>query len=393
MYSVLPNQTALERKRVSQRLIPLAEPDLTGNEKKYLQDCLETGWISGSGKYVDAFEDGFAAFCGASHAVAIVNGTAALHVALLALGIGPGDEVIVPDLTYIASANAVTYCGARPVFADVDPATWTMDPLDVARKVSPRTRAIMPVHLYGHPVDMDCILDLAQAHNLYVIEDAAEAHGAEYKGRRVGALGDIGVFSFYGNKIITTGEGGMIVTNNRDLADRSRLLKGQGMDPEHRYWFPIIGYNYRMTNMQAAIGLAQLERIEWFIERRREVARWYDAALKPLPVLKPVESDWAKNSYWLYSICVNEKIDRDLLISHLLERGIETRPFFYPMHVMPPYRDAVPEDFPVASGLAAQGLSLPSSASLTKEDVTYITRALQEYLAEQEAAEAISIGY
>jgi len=377
---------------MSQRFIPLAEPVLTGNEKKYLQECLDTGWISGSGKFVDGFEEGFAAFCGAAHGVAIVNGTAALHVALLALGIGPGDEVIVPDLTYIASANAVTYCGARPIFADVDPATWTLNPQDVARKLSPRTKAIMPVHLYGHPVDMDPILDLAKAHNLYVVEDAAEAHGAEYKGRRVGTLGDIGVFSFYGNKIITTGEGGMIVTNNGDIASRSRLLKGQGMDPEHRYWFPIIGYNYRMTNMQAAIGLAQLERIEWFIERRREVAGWYDAALKSLPVQKPVEADWAKNSYWLYSICVNEEIDRDLLMTHLLERGVETRPFFYPMHKMPPYRDAPQEATPVATRLAAQGLSLPSSANLTKEDVAYIARVLEECMAKQGEYQAVGRG-
>lgn len=375
---------------MSRRFIPLAEPDLTGNEKKYLQECLDTGWISGSGKFVDAFEQGFAAFCGASHAVAIVNGTAALHVALLSLGIGPGDEVIVPDLTYIASANAVTYCGAQPVFADVDPVTWTLNPQDVERKLSFRTKAIMPVHLYGHPVEMDPILDLAKAHNLYVVEDAAEAHGAEYKGRRVGTLGDLGVFSFYGNKIITTGEGGMIVTNNSELANKSRLLKGQGMDPQHRYWFPIIGYNYRMTNMQAAIGLAQLERIEWLIERRREVAGWYDAALGSLSILKPVEADWAKNSYWLYSICVNEEIERDLLLKHLLERGVETRPFFYPMHKMPPYRDSTRDTFPVASRLAAQGLSLPSSANLTKEDVAYIARMLQECLAEQEEEKAAS---
>jgi perosamine synthetase len=309
----------------------------------------------------------------------------------LALGIGPGDEVIVPDLTYIASANAVTYCGARPVFADVDPATWTLNPLDVSRKLSPRTRAIMPVHLYGHPVDMDPILELAKAHNLYVVEDAAEAHGAEYKGRRAGSLADVGVFSFYGNKIITTGEGGMLVTNDSGIASKARLLKGQGMDPQHRYWFPIIGYNYRMTNMQAAIGLAQLERIEWFIERRREVARWYDAALGALPVLKPIEEPWAKNSYWLYSICVNEEIDRDLLMDHLLERGVETRPFFYPMHEMPPYRDALHGALPISSRLAAQGLSLPSSANLTQEDVAYIARVLQECLGQQEEEKTITL--
>lgn len=377
---------------MSKRFIPLAEPVLNGNEAKYLQDCLETGWISGSGKYVDAFEEGFAAFCGAAHAVAIVNGTAALHVALLALGIGAGDEVIVPDLTYIASANAVTYCGARPVFVDVDKLTWTLDPEDVRRKLSPRTKAIMPVHLYGHPVDMEPILELAQTHDLYVIEDAAEAHGAEYKGRRVGTLGDVGVFSFYGNKIITSGEGGMLVTNDGALATRARLLKGQGMNPERRYWFPIIGYNYRMTNMQAAIGLAQLERIEWFMERRREVARWYDAALKSSSVLRPSEADWAKNAYWLYSICVGEEIDRDLLMEHLLERGIETRPFFYPMHRMPPYHEAARDAFPVATRLAARGLSLPSSASLSEQDIAFIARVLEECLELQQPAYQVMTG-
>ncbi len=390
MYSVLPDQIVLEQKKIAHRFIPLAEPVLNGNEKKYLQDCLETGWISGSGRFVDAFEEGFAAFCGAAHAIAIVNGTAALHVALLALSVGPGDEVIVPDLTYIASANAVSYCGAKPVFSDVDPVTWTLNPEDVARKISPRTKAIMPVHLYGHPVDMDPILDLAKEHNLYVVEDAAEAHGAEYKGRRVGTLGDIGVFSFYGNKIITTGEGGMIVTNNTELASMSRLLKGQGMDPQHRYWFPIIGYNYRMTNMQAAIGLAQFERIEWFIERRREVAGWYDDVLQSLPVLRPVEAAWAKNSYWLYSICVDKEIDRDLLINDLLDRGVETRPFFYPMHQMPPYLDPAHATYPVATGLAAQGLSLPSSATLSKQDVAWIASMLEECLEKQGGKEMAS---
>lgn len=363
------------------RLIPVAEPVLTGNEKKYVADCLESGWISGSGKYVEELEKQFAAFCGVAHAVAVVNGTAALHVALLALGIGPGDEVIVPDLTYIASANAVTYCGARPVFADVDPSTWTINPEDVARRITSRTKAIMPVHIYGHPADMDPILDLARARKLFVIEDAAEAHGAEYKGRRVGALGDIATFSFYGNKIMTTGEGGIVTTNDQGLAQRVRLLKGQGVDPARRYWFPIIGYNYRLTNIQAAIGLAQFEKIDWLVERRREVARQYKEALKNLSVSTPFEAAWAKNVYWLYSICVPEGLDRDLVMDELMKQGIETRPFFYPLHRMPPYyEESGDRSFPVSTKLAARGINLPSSANLSNEDIVYIANALRRVL-------------
>jgi len=362
---------------MTRRFIPVAEPVLAGNEKKYVNQCLESGWISGSGNYVEAFEKGFADFCGVDHAVSIVNGTAALHVALLALGIGHGDEVIVPDLTFIASANAVTYCGAQPVFADVDAATWTLDPHAAAAKISARTKAIMPVHLYGHPADMTPILELAKEHDLRIIEDAAEAHGAEYKGQRVGSIGDIAAFSFFGNKVVTTGEGGMITTNDEKLAARARLLKGQGMNPERRYHFPIVGYNYRMTNLQAAIGAAQMERIDWFIERRREVAAWYDNALKNLPVTTMTEASWAKSVYWLYSICVPEGIDRDLLMARLLDKGIETRPFFYPTHLQPPYlRAAEGQTFPVTTKLGAQGLSLPSSARLSKEEVAYIADAL-----------------
>jgi perosamine synthetase len=373
-----PIESVATRER---RFIPVAETVLDGNEKKYVLDCLDTGWISGSGKYVDDFERGFAAFCGVAHAVSVSNGTAGLHVALLALGVGPGDEVIVPDLTYVASANAVTYCGAKPVLADVDSITWTLDPQDVARKISPATKAIMPVHLYGHPADIDPILELASAHNLHVVEDAAEAHGAEYKGQRVGGLGDVGVFSFFGNKIITTGEGGMITTNDKVLADKIRLLKGQGMDAARRYWFPVVGYNYRMTNIQAAIGLAQLERIEWFIERKREVAALYDEALRSLPVITPHEAIWAKSVYWLYSICLPEEFDRDRIMTRLLELGIETRPFFHPMHHLPPYYQRDDDStFSVSTSLAARGINLPSSALLTRDDIAYITTALRACL-------------
>jgi perosamine synthetase len=366
---------------MSRRFIPLAETVLDGNEKKYVLDCLETGWISGSGKYVDDFERGFAAFCGVEHAVAVASGTAGLHVALLALGVRPGDEVIVPDLTYVASANAVTYCGAKPVFADVDPDTWTLNPEDVARKISPATKAIIAVHLYGHPADLDPLLELARAHQLSVIEDAAEAHGAEYKGRRVGGLSDVGVFSFFGNKIITTGEGGMITTNDEKLAGKMRLLKGQGMEPTRRYWFPVVGYNYRMTNIQAAIGLAQLERIDWFIEKKREVAALYAEALRSLPVTTPHEAIWAKSVYWLYSVCLPREFDRDGIMSQLLEHGIETRPFFHPMHHLPPYYQGDGDStLPVTTSLAACGINLPSSALLSEEEISAVARALQSCL-------------
>ncbi len=372
---------------MKRRFIPVAEPVLGEKEKQYVLECLETSWISGSGKFVDAFEEMFADFCGVRHAVAIVNGTAALHVALLALGVGAGDEVIVPDLSYIASANAVTYCGARPVFADIDPITWTLSPEDMARKITGRTKAIMPVHLYGHPADMKPILEVARRHELFVVEDAAEAHGAEYGGRRVGGLGDVATFSFYGNKIITTGEGGMLTTNDDELARKARLLKGQGMDPQRRYWFPIIGYNYRMTNIEAAIGLAQLEKIDWFIERRREVAGWYADALKNLNLVSQVEAPWAKNVYWLYSVCVAGNVDRDLLMTRLSEHGIETRPFFYPLHHMPPYLDpGAQASLPISTRIAARGLNLPSSATLTKDDINYIADALHTCLQMQEMA-------
>lgn len=363
------------------RFIPVAEPDVSGNEKQYVLDCLESAWISGSGKYVDMLEDQFAAFCGATHGAAVVNGTAGLHVALLALGIGPGDEVIVPDLTYIASANAVTYCGARPVFADVDPWTWTVNPEDVARRITSRTKALLIVHLYGHPTNMDPILELARANDLFVIEDAAEAHGAEYKGRKVGSLADISVFSFYGNKIMTTGEGGMVLTNDKELAQKVRLLKGQGVDPERRYWFPIVGYNYRLTNIQAAIGVAQMERIDWLIQRRREVAMHYREALRGLPIATAFEAAWAKNVYWLYSICVSADIDRDFVMEELLKQGIETRPFFQPMHQLPPYFEREgDQSYPVSTQLGSKGINLPSSANLSKEEIVYIANVLRKVL-------------
>lgn len=361
------------------RFIPVAEPALVGNEKKYVLDCLESTWISSNGKYIQQFEEAFAKFCGVKCALSCCNGTVALHLALLALGVGPGDEVIVPTLTFVATANAVSYCGATPVFVDSEIETWNMDTSLLEDLITPRTKGIVVVHIYGHPVDMDPVLAVARKHGLFVIEDAAEAHGAEYKGRKVGSIGDIATYSFYGNKIITTGEGGMVVTSNRELACRIRQLRAQGMDSHRRYWFPVIGYNYRMTNVAAAIGLAQLEKVNWHVTRRREIATQYARCLGDVPGVRfQAEKPWARNVYWMTSVVLDEQWpDRDLVMEKLADAGIETRPFFYPMHTLPIYcKSARGQGYPISEKVAARGINLPSSAKLTEEDVGYICEQL-----------------
>jgi perosamine synthetase len=367
---------------MGKRFIPVAAPMLVGNERMYVMDCIDSSWISSNGKYVERFEQSFADFCGVKHAATCCNGTVALHLALMALNVKRGDEVIVPTLTFVATANAVTYCGARPVFVDSEPETWNMNPSLIEANITPRTKGIIVVHLYGHPVDMDPVISIARRYGLFVIEDAAEAHGAEYKGRRVGSIGNIATFSFYGNKIITTGEGGMVITDDDALASKMRQLKGQGMDPNRRYWFPIIGYNYRMTNVAAAIGLAQLEKAEWHIERRREVAKWYYEHLQNIKMLTlPVEKEWARNVYWMFSVVLDENISlsRDKVTAYLLEQGIETRPIFYPMHALPPHRRfAKGQRFPVADLLAARGINLPTWAGLTELDIEFVSDVLRK---------------
>jgi perosamine synthetase len=299
-------------------------------------------------------------------------------LALLALDIGPGDEVIVPTLTFIATANAVTYTGACPVFVDSEPDTWNIDPNLIEEAITSRTKAIIPVHLYGHPANMDPILEIAARYGLAVIEDAAEAHGARYKGRRVGGIGDIGAFSFYGNKIITTGEGGMVVTNRADLAEKVRMLRDHGMSPERRYWHPVLGYNYRMTNLQAALGVAQMEKIDIILSTKQRIAQAYKERLREVPgITLPPEASWAQNVYWLYSILVDAEIfghTRDDLRTRLSEQGIETRPLFPPVHTQPIYNRG--QCLPVAERLAATGLSLPSAASLKFEDVARAAEAV-----------------
>lgn len=361
------------------KTIPIAHPVLDGNEKKYVLDCLDTSWISSAGKYIELFEEAFAAYCGTSYAVSCNNGTSALHLALLALGVGPGDEVILPTLTYIATANAVHYCKAIPVFIDSDPTTMNLDTNQIVERITKRTKGIIAVHLYGHPVDMDPLTKLARKKGLFILEDAAEAHGARYRGRTTGSLGDAAAFSFYGNKVITTGEGGMVTTNNPQLRNRMRSLRCQGMDPDRRYWFPEIGYNYRMTNVAAALGLAQIERIEKQLARRAEIAELYNAALGPLGELVslPPQAPWANHAFWSYTVIMsdNATICRDELSRRLDAKGIETRPVFYPIHTLPPYCRPR-ERYPVAERLARQGISLPMHGLLTNDDVGYISEQI-----------------
>ena len=366
------------------RRIPVAAPLLDGRETEYVMECLQTGWISSLGRFIGDFERAFADYCGVRHAVACNNGTTALHLALVALGVGPGDEVIVPTLTYIASANTVSYCGATPVFVDSEPATFNIDPAKLEAAITPRTKAIMPVHLYGHPADMDPIREIAARHGLLVVEDAAEAIGATYRGRRTGGLGDCAAFSFFGNKIITTGEGGMVTTDDDALAERLRLYRSQGMDPARRYWFPVIGYNYRMTNIAAAIGLAQLERIESHLAARRRVAQGYDRRLAALEgrIVRPVTEPWADNVYWMYTVLLapGERRTRDAVIAALDRAGVETRPVFHPLHVMPPYEGLARGAFPQAEDIGARGLNLPTHAQLDDADLDRVVAALADAL-------------
>jgi perosamine synthetase len=363
--------------------ISVAQPKLDGNERKYVLDCLDTNWISSNGKYIGMFEEMFATFCGVKHAIATNNGTTALHLALVALDLQPGDEVIIPTVTYIATANAVRYCGATPVLVDVCADTMNIDPADLAQKITPRTRGIIPVHLYGHPAQMDAVNAVAKQHGLWVVEDAAEAHGAEVLGRRVGGLGTCATFSFFGNKIVTTGEGGMVTTDDDALAAKLRLLRGQGMDPQRRYWFPVVGYNYRMTNIQAAIGVAQMETIDKALADREKLAGWYNDALAGLEgkILLPQQQPWAKQVFWMYNIflCDGDQTERDRVMRELDQLNIETRPVFYPMHVLPPYLED--RSYPVADLWSQRGINLPTHQDLTQDDVKRIAESLKKVLA------------
>lgn len=358
--------------------IPLYQPDLSGNEKRYVLECLDSTWISSKGKFISEFEDRFAAYLGTKRAVGACNGTVALHLALITLGIGPGDEVIVPTLTYIAAVNAITYTGATPIFVDSRRDTWQMDPDDVLRKINSRTKAIMVVHLYGQPCDMDALTRIAKEHNLFVVEDCAEAFGARFKENLAGTFGDIAVFSLYGNKTITTGEGGMLITDSDELSKRALHFRGQGLADNREYWHDVVGYNYRMTNICAAIGLAQLERADEFLSKKRELATSYQKQLAGLPVEVHSEAPNTTHSYWMISILVENPADRDRLRDHLRESGVETRPLFYPADTMPMYAAKRPP-FPVAEDLSRRGINLPSWPGLTNAQLQTIVSAISGY--------------
>ena len=358
--------------------IPVAKPDISERELENVVEAVKSGWISSKGPFIEAFEKGFSNYLGVKHAISVSNGTVALHLALSALGVGRGHEVLVPSLTFIAAANAVTYTGASPVFIDAHPEYWCIDPGAVEKSITDRTKAIILVHLYGHPCDLDPILEIARLHDLYVIEDCAEAHGAEYRGKYVGSFGDVSCFSFYGNKIITTGEGGMCLTNSTKLAERMRILRDHGMNPNKRYWHDVVGFNYRMTNLQAAIGVAQLEKLERLVNRKREIAKLYREFLKQTEgIVQSPEMPWARNSYWFYSILVKPDI-RDRLMSDLDQQGIETRPFFFPIHTLPPYQHG--RKLTTAENLSERGLNLPSGPIITDEDLHLVVSSLKTAL-------------
>ena len=364
------------------RIIPVCEPSLTGNELKYVTDCIESNWISSAGHYIQEFERAFAAACGVRYGISCCSGTIALHLALAALDLQPGDEVIIPTFTMIATAYAVTYTGARPVLVDSERETWNMALDQAEAKVTPRTRAIIPVHTYGHPVDMDRLNALAERHGLWVIEDAAEAHGALYKGRPTGSLGDAAAFSFYANKIITTGEGGMLVTDNEQFARLAWTLRDHAFSSERHFWHKFIGYSYRMTNLQAAVGLAQVEQMADFVAARRANAAYYTELLKDIPgLVTPPQAAWASSVYWMYGILLQDEfgLTRDELRQGLARRGIETRTFFIPMHLQPVYYETFKgERYPVAEDFCRRGLYLPSASSLTRQEIEQVVETLRD---------------
>lgn len=361
--------------------IPISKPSITQKEIQYIMDAVSSGWVSSLGKYVDMFEEKFASYCGTKYALTTSNGTTALHLVLVALGIKPGDEVIIPDITFVATGNAVKYVGAKPVIVDIEEDTLCIDPESVKKAITSKTKAIIAVHLYGHPANMEEINKIAKEYGIIVIEDAAEAHGAEVNGKKVGSLGHVGTFSFYGNKIITTGEGGMITTNDANLYERMRHLRDHAMSKEKRYWHTEVGFNYRMTNIQAALGLAQLERIDEIIAKKRLIFEWYKEGLKDIEGIKlNYEAPWAKNVYWMVCLEVEGYTEkqRDELMKRLKEKNIDTRPYFYPLSDMPMFEKT---DTPIAHKVYQRGLNLPSYFDITREEVNYICSTIKEVLA------------
>lgn len=374
-------------------MIPTNEPLLAGRERQYVLDCIDTGWISSAGSYIERFERDWAAYCGMDHGVAVSNGTTALQIAVDALKLGPGDEVIMPSFTIISCALAVVRAGAKPVLVDCDPETYCMDLGQTAAAVTPRTRAIMPIHMYGHPVDMDAILMLAEKHGLSIIEDAAQAHGCEYHSRRggnngwrrCGGLGTISTFSFFANKLVTTGEGGMVLTRDPVLAERARSLRNLCFQPR-RFFHEELGYNYRLTNLQAAIGVAQVERMDDILARKRHMGRLYNEGLAGIDGLQlPANKDWARINYWMYAVVLDEDrgLDAIAFAQVLKKRNIETRPFFLGMHEQPVFREMglfKGLKLPVSERVQRQGLYLPSGLAITESQIAEVVGAVREIL-------------
>ena len=357
--------------------IPVYEPYLAGNVSTYVNECLDSGWISSRGAFIDRFETAFASFVGAAAAASVANGTVALHLGLTALGIGPGDEVIVPTFTYIASVNTILQSGATPVFVDSLEATLQVDPAAIRAAISSRTRAIMAVHIYGHSCDMDAIMAICNEHDLLLLEDAAEAFGTRWRGRHVGTFGDIGTFSFFGNKTITTGEGGMVLARDPAVLARCRHLKSQGVSTTQEYWHDVLAFNYRMTNIEAAIGLAQIEVADDILARKRRVAEAYRVGLTRLPLHTHDAVGPVEHSYWMCSIVLDRAEERAPLRAALRAAGIETRPFFPPAHLMPHTR--LEAAFPVAESIAARGINLPSYPGLSKAQLDYICAQIRAF--------------
>lgn len=354
--------------------VPISEPALLGNELRYVTDCIKSNWVSSKGKYIELFEKSFSEFNGSKHSIAVSNGTTALHLALAALGIKPGDEVLVPNLTFIATSNSVRYCGAKPVLVEIEKDSWNIDANKIEEKITPKTKAIIPVHLYGAPCDMEKIMTIAKKHNLFVVEDCAEAIGAKHKGKKVGTIGDIGCFSFYGNKIITTGEGGICTTDNDKLAEKMRILKDHGMDPNRRYYHPIVGFNHRMTNIQAALGFAQMESIHKFINKRDTILQKYNSLLKGTKGVKlQVQKEGNRNVCWMYSILIK---NREKVAKALFEQGYDSRPFFIPLSNMP--SDMTNEQFKISEEISNEGINLPTYFNLADKDIEMICKIIKD---------------
>jgi len=362
------------------KFISISQPSITQKEIKYVTDAIKSGWVSSLGKYIDEFEEKFAKFCGTKYALTTSNGTTALHLTLVALGIKEDDEVIIPDFTFIATGSAVKYIGAKVISVDIEEDTLSIDPKAIERAITSKTKAIIPVHLYGYPADMIEINKIAKKHNLIVIEDAAEAHGATIGNQKVGSFGNAAIFSFYGNKIMTSGEGGMITTNDEKLYEKMKFLRDHAMSKAKRYWHEEVGFNYRMTNLQAALGMAQLERIDELLNRKREIFEWYREYLKDIANIKlNFQKDGFKNVYWM--ICLEvfgyDEKQRDALIEKLKEKGIDSRPFFYPVSDMSMYEKV---DTPITHKVYQRGINLPSYFDIQKENVKYICDVVRDLL-------------